>query len=152
MTTPRCPYCNAQGLQHLAVHQAELFTLVYCSSCGAIHGVMPPQPTAQPSPAEEQAASPPPERFPEQIGNANLSTKQPYSPERIAATMRAACMTHGSRYLQIAIDDGPPCCSRHKIEMKERIVPVGYRNAGAKVWICPQFEECQQWELAEDDC
>lgn len=49
--SPRCPYCNAQGLAHLAQRDLGLYLLVYCRQCGAIYGVVP-KPTT-PSPAAE---------------------------------------------------------------------------------------------------
>jgi hypothetical protein len=41
MTSPRCPYCNAQGLKSLAILQAGAFAVIHCDQCGAIHGIVP---------------------------------------------------------------------------------------------------------------
>jgi hypothetical protein len=38
---PRCPHCNARGSEFVATESKEMFTLVYCAKCGAIHGVVP---------------------------------------------------------------------------------------------------------------
>ena len=40
-TTPKCPHCNARGIDSLAVEDMRMFLLVYCHKCGAIHGVVP---------------------------------------------------------------------------------------------------------------
>lgn len=56
-TTPRCPYCNAQGLGAMAALNAGLYLLVYCGKCGAVHGIIP-------APAQPQAAAPEPAREP----------------------------------------------------------------------------------------
>lgn len=84
-----------------------------------------------------------------EIGNADLSTKRPYSPAEIANRMRATGLNRGSHYLQIALDDGPPCCLQHKTEMVSLTIPPGFKNAGCVVWVCPDYPECRQWELAE---
>ncbi|MCB0191339.1 MAG: hypothetical protein KDJ65_05290 [Anaerolineae bacterium] len=63
-TTPKCPHCNACGIDCLAVEDMRMFLLVYCHKCGAIHGVVPnqPQPSAPPvgikPAAEEKRPSP----------------------------------------------------------------------------------------------
>ena len=41
---PRCPYCNAQGVQHIAARPLSTAVVIYCSQCGAIFGVVPNQP------------------------------------------------------------------------------------------------------------
>lgn len=84
-----------------------------------------------------------------EIGNADLSQKQPYDPAAMVNRMRAAGLSRSSRYLQIAIDAGPPCCPQHKLDMVKATVPAGYKNAGRKVWLCPKYQSCQQWELVE---
>jgi hypothetical protein len=86
----------------------------------------------------------------EVIGNADLSGKTPYDPVLIANQIRAAGLNRGSRYLQVAIDDGPPFCPQHKTEMARVTIPEGYKNAGRDVWLCAQFNTCRQWELAKE--
>ncbi|MCB0209292.1 MAG: hypothetical protein KDJ52_08180 [Anaerolineae bacterium] len=56
-TTPKCPYCNARGIDSLAVEDMRMFLLVYCHKCGAIHGVVPaptPAPPVSIKPAAEE--------------------------------------------------------------------------------------------------
>lgn len=57
--TPRCPYCNAQGLNHLALQRLEGFGLVYCGNCGAIYGVVPLLSADRPSKPGSQIVDPP---------------------------------------------------------------------------------------------
>lgn len=57
--TPRCPYCNAQGLNHLALHRLDGFGLVYCGNCGAIYGVVPLSSTDRLSKSTTQSVVPP---------------------------------------------------------------------------------------------
>lgn len=38
---PRCPFCNAQGLEAIAAKSLGTFSLICCSKCGAIHGIAP---------------------------------------------------------------------------------------------------------------
>ena len=59
MTTPRCPYCNTQGLKHLACQQVNHFLLVYCGQCGAIYGVVPSAPAPTQPQQQRQDQSPP---------------------------------------------------------------------------------------------
>lgn len=52
---PRCPYCNASGVDKITAQRLGGALLLYCGQCGAIHGVVPavPKPAPpQPSPAE----------------------------------------------------------------------------------------------------
>jgi len=162
---PRCPFCNTTGLQEIATQQLpNRVVIVYCRQCGAIHGVIPPliapvrpnhqetdqpptpSPTPSPSTTPKQVTSNPID----EIGNADLTNKVPYSAERIADAMKSARFSHQTRYLKVAIEDGPPCCTRHKVEMKKITIPKEYMNAGRKVWVCPKYEVCKEWELAED--
>ena len=54
-TTPKCPHCNARGIDSLAVEDMRMFLLVYCHKCGAIHGVVPSPP--QPSTVNTQTVA-----------------------------------------------------------------------------------------------
>ena len=38
---PRCPYCNAQGIEKIVAKNVSGFSLICCRKCGAIHGVAP---------------------------------------------------------------------------------------------------------------
>lgn len=166
---PRCPYCNAQGLTHLAKYQAGNFVVVYCGQCGAIYGVVPsvakekfPSPSAKeevPPPVEETAApsEPPPSPlssiekppdFIQQIGQADLKHKVPYSPERLAAVAMSAGLNRGSMYRHFPLDGGPPICSLCKVEMQQFTIPEGHKNSGVKVWVCQTFG-CKEWELVD---
>ena len=186
MTTPRCPHCNATGLKYLAAHEVGLYTIVYCSQCGAIHGVVPrvQKPKAAPRGTTSSQTSSPPQKqqspsikvetakarveeldatkplpvkpkepkrsaILEEIGQADLSKKVVYSPEKMASRMRAAGRGHSTQYMRIAVDEGPPVCLDCKIEMKGMTIPAGYPNQGVRIWICPNYAECKQWELAE---
>ncbi len=163
MTTPRCPYCNAQGIKNLAHQAVELYGIVYCRACGAIHGVVPLPPAqkpetrvVQPEPLPHHSAPSDvviPERqdpvYLVELGNKDLSEKVPYSPEHMAARLRAAGRTAGRQYLRVAVEDGPPVCLQCKMEMEPVRVPTGYQNAGVQLWICPHYEQCRQWEWTE---
>lgn len=157
MVTPRCPYCNTQGLKHLAVYRTGAFAVVYCDQCGAIHGVVPIR--SHPVEQKQHSLEPKPETPPDpapggplaDIGQADLTDKLPYSPEKMANRLKAAGLGRGTAYLQFAIDEGPPLCLQHRIEMEKITIPPGYKNAGKVFWVCPQYDECQEWELAEDE-
>jgi hypothetical protein len=138
----------------------EQFGLVYCRQCGAIFGVVPLPPKIETPPTrlageiqpQSEAEIEPiskPQSVLEVIGNADLSGKIPYDPVIIANRMKAATKGQGSRYLQVAVDDGPPFCPQHKTEMARVTIPPGYTNAGREVWLCAQFNSCRQWELAK---
>lgn len=38
---PRCPFCNAQGISQIEAKDLGPALLLFCKSCGAIHGVIP---------------------------------------------------------------------------------------------------------------
>jgi len=84
-----------------------------------------------------------------EVGEADLSAKEPVSPERIQAKMRAAHLFRpGTRYMRVAYDTGPPLCPEHHLEMEEYTIPEGCTNGGRKIWHCPRYGECHRWELA----
>lgn len=163
---PRCPHCNAQGINHLAHRLLGGYVLVYCGQCGAIYGVVPAPPQKQqPPPPISQSApnnksSQPatlvnaPERIKlfkpmlDHLGQVDLTGRQPYSPQSIAARLKAAGYNRATAYRQIAIEDGPPCCPNHHSDMVLISIPAGYPNSGRKVWVCTA-PGCRNWELAE---
>jgi len=163
MTSPRCPYCNAQGVKNLAHQSVGLYGIVYCRACGAIHGVVPLPPVEKPKgqavkseslphrPAPPKTSLPvmPEPVYLADLGDKDLSEKVPYSPEQMAARLKAAGRVAGSQYLRVAVEDGPPVCLQCQLEMESVQVPAGYRNAGVQLWICPRYEQCRQWEWTE---
>lgn len=61
MPAIRCPFCNANGLDQLGAQPTGLFLIVYCKTCGAIHGIVskpPTPPRQQPDPPEEVNMAP----------------------------------------------------------------------------------------------
>lgn len=165
MTRPRCPHCYAQGLKYLSIQKVSSFTLVYCGNCGAIHGIIPssPQrpskPTSEPSrtfpssPATAPTTPPPGTEFDDllaTVGNADMPSEKPLIASQVQAKLNAMRMVgSGSRYLRVASYDGPPACPHHKTDMQEFIIPGGYKNAGLKLWVCPHYADCRQWEVAD---
>lgn len=84
-----------------------------------------------------------------EVGEADLSNREPASPERMQAKMRAARLFRpGTRYIRVAYDAGPPLCPEHHLEMEPYTLPESCANAGRKIWHCPRFGECHRWELA----
>jgi hypothetical protein len=160
MAIPHCPYCYVEGLKYLAAKDAGAYSIIYCNQCGAIHGIVPKaqqakvrQPASTRKPTE--CASGQPKREPTflaDIGYADLSGKVPYSPEKMAARMRAFGRGHGTQFMRIAVDNGPPVCMQCKVDMQSAVIPDGYPNAGQKIWVCPNYDECRRWELAESAC
>lgn len=154
---PRCPHCNAHGIKHLANHVVGAYMVVFCSKCGAIFGVIPvPQPKKQAT-AAPQKTEPETEpncyttmaaAFVAEIGHTDLSQKTPYSPHTIAARLKAAQYGRGTLYRQIAVDDGPPRCLIHHLDMVKIKIPPQYPNGGRLVWVCRE-PGCKEWELAE---
>lgn len=41
MATPRCPHCNATGIDKISAKRFAEYLLVFCGQCGAIYGVVP---------------------------------------------------------------------------------------------------------------
>ena len=84
-----------------------------------------------------------------EVGEADLSAREPVTPERMQAKMRAAQLFRpGTQYMRVAYDTGPPLCPEHNLEMEEYTILEGCTNAGRKIWPCPRYEECHKWELA----
>lgn len=155
MTTPHCPHCNAEGLNHLVFEPLAAFALVYCKQCGAIYGAVPcsQQAAADPVPPEFLLRPAPTARAASalaQLGNADLSIKQPLGLDTMETEMRMTRVyAPGSSYMRMIFDDAPPLCLTHKVEMREMVIPDGYLNAGRRLWVCPEFADCQQWEVGE---
>lgn len=55
-TQPRCPFCNAHGVDQIAAHKLGVAVVLYCSHCGAIHGVVPGS-SSRPKPVSVSAAT-----------------------------------------------------------------------------------------------
>jgi hypothetical protein len=184
MTTPRCPFCNAQGINQIEAKTVGYYGIIYCKQCGAIHGVVPVpakpatettgttikvKPQVEVSPGGESdrqkeclktapiaataKAVTDTRRAGEpewvELGFVDLRDKAVYSPEKIAARMRAMGQMQGTQYRRVAIDSGPPICVQCREEMKEVSIPAGYPNEGERIWVCPNYRRCKQWERAE---
>lgn len=156
MTSPRCPYCNAQGIKHLAAHKAGYFTIVYCGRCGAIYGVVPnppqPPPTGQESPASAAPPTEVPRPSPLDTNPLILKTagETGLDPEQAQAYMQAMHSLYPStRYRRVIYDPSPPQCPQCRVAMELWTIPEGYKNAGRQVWRCPNSRRCRQWQLAE---
>src|SRR5262245_24847841 len=106
MATPRCPYCNAKGVNQLEAKLVGFFFLVFCKSCGAIHGVVPkpapePQATATTTSEPEFDLHPIPKPKPEK-----QTKKQPallqkagrLTPEEAQARAAAGLNPKGTMY------------------------------------------------------
>ena len=149
--SPRCPYCNATGLKHLAIQEVGPITLVYCGQCGAIHGVLP-RPQAQSpevairSPSPEVAIEAPP-RFDilAHLSQVELPPPRLYSPEQLAGMARYSSNPTSQR--RIIVTNRQPTCQIHHTPMQKQTIPSG-PNAGRQVWVCPQ-QPCQEWQLIE---
>lgn len=99
MTVPRCPFCNAQGLDKLAAKTLGYFSLIYCGQCGAIHGVVPLPPKkpktkqqARPVATTEQAPASPPAP---PLTSPPEKEKTPPSPEEEALSYYTRPGQHG---------------------------------------------------------
>ena len=55
MVEPRCPHCNAHGVNKIAAKNLGNYSLIYCGQCGAIYGVVPKTQTKK---AEEEMVTP----------------------------------------------------------------------------------------------
>lgn len=166
---PRCPHCNAQGIEHLKTRTLKAgVAVVYCGQCGAIYNVInqtlkseidtkspPPEPDPpslqpQPNPQAPKTTIPKSRLIVAEIGQADLSRKIPYSPQKMANRAKAVNINRTSQYRRVMVDDGPPACLRHKQDMIVMTIPQGYKNSGVNVWICPDLN-CDQWELCDPD-
>lgn len=165
---PRCPHCNANGMSILAAKPVGQFSIVFCSNCGAMFGVVPvivsesskkqSCPTASEKSKDDTFTHPIKPAKPENdtrklvlmtVVNANLDEMQPYTPERMQAKIQMMRHLYPSTNYRVVVDDGPPFCPQHNADMVELTIPAGLRHAGHKIWYCPNFIECGSWELAE---
>lgn len=152
---PRCPYCNAQDVEPLMVEQGPVI-LVCCAQCGAIHGVLPnprKTETEQPPVEEKEVLDLRPLESIPTAPNTPLDASQnqsDISPERLAARMRFAQIHNpgkGTYHKRVPfVTDTAPVCPNCNIEMTQVTIPEGYKNAGQKVWCCPN--KCGQWAKA----
>jgi hypothetical protein len=150
--SPRCPYCNATGLKHLAIQEVGPITLVYCGQCGAIHGVLP-RPPAQSSelarearPAKNDEPAPPPKfDILAHLSQVELPPPRLYSPEQLAGMARYSSNPTSQR--RIVVTSHQPTCQIHHTPMQKQTIPSG-PNAGRQVWVCPQ-QPCQEWHMVD---
>lgn len=149
MSTPRCPFCNTQGLERLKIEVVSgQCRVVYCGQCGTIHGVLPLDPTLpEPKPAKFFVPAPPPKR-PDPPSPEPPPEKQKPPPRQAEKSLenrdRIGAMFHTrGMYQGMAFD--APLCPTCKIEMVEEKVPEGHKEAGQSFWKCPNFNACKQW-------
>jgi len=113
--SPRCPYCNATGLKHLAIQEVGPITLVYCGQCGAIHGVLPKQAqspeVAIRSPSPEVAIEAPPPKFDilAHLSQVELPPPRLYSPEQLAGMARYSSNPTSQRRIIVTNQVGHTC-------------------------------------------
>lgn len=151
MTNIRCPFCNAQGLDHLQVECVKSFQVVYCGQCGAIHGVLPLAAiqrqeetalTEAPKPAQEQPT--PAIVEPQKSPDIQPAVEPPRHPVKKPLTKdQIGLMASAVGFYTMAFD--PPLCPTCKIDMVEEKVPEGHKEAGQSFWKCPNFQTCRQW-------
>jgi hypothetical protein len=119
--TPRCGFCNAQGITYLEAKTVGCYAIVFCGKCGAIHGVVPAQ--QQPAklapvgaqtetPNPEPVASPPPEPEPFDLRKIDVEkpeTKEPKAEQKLTPARAQAMMDYyvqpGSTMYQIIRKD-----------------------------------------------
>lgn len=163
----RCPWCNAFKKEQIKIAPVgKGWVIVFCQSCGAIHGLTPiiePKSAALPKQEDalpKQDARPKEEPLPAistvspsnpfgnmqlliEIGNADLEAKKAqYEAELNRRVMMAK--GGGTLYRAVALDDGPPYCLACQRDMEPQLVPPGYKNSGQKIWLCPN--QCGAWE------
>lgn len=117
MAIPRCPYCNAQGVNQLEAKVVGFFVLVFCKGCGAIHGVVPKPVSEQPpatvtTPEPELNLHPIPGKQKPQPPKAKKQNPQPVNkasrlkPEEAQARAAAGLSPKGTMYRIIRnVDD-----------------------------------------------
>ena len=73
---PRCPWCNASGLNHIAIKKLGGVAVVHCGQCGAVYGVTPLPETnpTPPAPASDKTA---PAKKQGLLKNTSTSTGKP---------------------------------------------------------------------------
>lgn len=158
--TPRCPYCNAQGLDRFqAVESDGQFRLICCCQCGAVLGVLPieqPIETKESPQLVEEKITPPrpveptfvppetPKQAPERPPVAASSTPAGHPPRDLTMSQIGAFVNIRGMYPGMLAFDAP-ICPKCKIEMVEEKVPEGYKESGKSFWKCPNFQVCKQW-------
>lgn len=151
---PRCPYCNAQGVKHLAIEEVGAITLVYCGQCGAIHGLLPKQKPTAVSPEKAMTPEPPPKParadplhfdILAHLSQAELPPAHLYSPDQLAQMARRNFNPTTQR--RIIVTSRQPTCQIHHKPMQKQTIPSG-PNAGRQVWVCPQ-QPCKEWHLLD---
>lgn len=158
MTTPRCPYCNAQGLSFIKSQKSGPFRVIFCGQCGAIHGVLPAgrEPVTKlghteaviktPPPTPTEAPNHPPRETKTPLAEPPIQApEQPKAkpPNRITKD-KVGAMVAGGGYFALALL--PPLCPKCNIEMEKFTVPEGHQEAGQEFWRCPNFQTCRQWQ------
>lgn len=110
--TPRCPFCNAQGISQIEANPIGPALLIFCKKCGAIHGVVPKattvdrKPEAETIPTEAPPAPPAkPEFKPKPLEEIENEQKdQLLTPNQAFSMLRGR--QQGTMYKRFPIDDG----------------------------------------------
>ncbi|MBN1220152.1 MAG: hypothetical protein JXM69_14590, partial [Anaerolineae bacterium] len=161
MATPRCPYCNAQGLKYLDFRSVGPVSVIFCAQCGAIHGIITlpkpnkneilekqiQEPTSPPAPESKlpQPATAPktPPGLLALAGNTEISLA-PISPDDARQRIKMVSMFHGGqKHINVLGETG--ICPTCNCEMVKMVIPDGYENSGQTIYYCPNYDECGQW-------
>lgn len=155
MTTPRCPFCNAQGLDLLKVEQTTSFQVVYCGQCGAIHGIWPlvaaPTETAKYPPQVTKTALTEPQKqaraIPAQYDDLTVTELEEVVSNFIGRSHITLSAEQIAQLFVVADNQAvSPFCSQHKNPMVKLIIPDGLSKDGQSIWICRQYRTCHQWQ------
>jgi len=107
MATPRCPFCNAQGINQIEAKSLGPVLLLYCKNCGAIHGVIQSPPVPHPPVKDEPVIQQKPfELKPLEQLEEHPRPNKPLTPQQ-AALLQKHMVQHASPYRIILTGDDP---------------------------------------------
>ncbi|MBE7471942.1 MAG: hypothetical protein DPW09_19835 [Anaerolineae bacterium] len=156
MTTPRCPFCNAQGLDLLKIEQTALFQVVCCGQCGAIHGILPLAAALVEAtndlPQEEKTAwaeAPKQARaISDQYDDLTVTELEEVVSKFIGQSHITLTPEQIAQLFVVADNQAvSPFCPQHKNPMVKLIIPDGLSKKGQSIWICRQYRTCHQWQV-----
>jgi ssDNA-binding Zn-finger/Zn-ribbon topoisomerase 1 len=174
---PRCPYCSAAGLGKVITQKlGERATVIYCSGCGAIYGILPlasgkstqSQPAKQPV-KSSQVDKTPQEKLPSFVPHLIKPRERIKSNDEyvhsaaLTASELALILKHVfNRPIQLTMAQAAymtsqstnnvvsPYCPKHWYRMVKLIIPEGIPNADKLLWACPEFRACGEWEWVDE--
>ena len=152
---PRCPFCNAQGVNHIASKVMGSFALIFCGQCGAVYGVVPKPQQPEKTPPTQVVVRPVKEPAPKVSRTLETPVMPPQHVALTAGDVARAISDYVGKkiplsptqvehvYRNASNDERSPLCPEHQTRMVKLTVPADVPKAGDTFWVCSHYSQCR---------